>query len=230
MLSGFFSASFRLKLCAMILVFAFFLRLSSPFFIGFSLDMVLFVVSLHIGKFLWLLFRILPPRKKLNNRRLDNMKPRVCRSGLCVINSTPKVGKTFQTAKYPFEKPLKQQLTRNFLIYQVWGLAPIPPPSGSTPKHFVLSEKRPIFAVHKDNLPNDTGELQKISCQGELTEFRHPWQLYSFPTVLIRSSGFLLRLVCLVYLYTSPYPCHKGSKTKHRQKYYQFHNTVILIS
>lgn len=145
----------------MILVFAFFLRLSSPFFIGFSLDMVLFVVSLHIGKFLWLLFRILPPRKKLNNRRLDNMKPRVCRSGLCVINSTPKVGKTFQTAKYPFEKPLKQQLTRNFLIYQVWGLAPIPPPSGSTPKHFVLSEKRPIFAVHKDNLPNDTGELQK---------------------------------------------------------------------
>jgi hypothetical protein len=93
-----------------------------------------------------------------------------------------------------------------------------------------LAEKRPIFAVHKDNLPNDTGELQKISCQGELTEFRHPWQLYSFPTVLIRSSGFLLRLVCLVYLYTSPYPCHKGSKTKHRQKYYQFHNTVILIS
>ena len=87
----------------MILVFAFFLRLSSPFFIGFSLDMVLFVVSLHIGKFLWLLFRILPPRKKLNNRRLDNMKPRVCRSGLCVINSTPKVGKTFQTAKYPLK-------------------------------------------------------------------------------------------------------------------------------
>lgn len=111
----------------MILVFAFFLRLSSPFFIGFSLDMVLFVVSLHIGKFLWLLFRILPPRKKLNNRRLDNMKPRVCRSGLCVINSTPKVGKTFQTAKYPFEKPLKQQLTRNFLIYQVWGACPHSP-------------------------------------------------------------------------------------------------------
>lgn len=214
----------------MILVFAFFLRLSSPFFIGFSLDMVLFVVSLHIGKFLWLLFRILPPRKKLNNRRLDNMKPRVCRSGLCVINSTPKVGKTFQTAKYPFEKPLKQQLTRNFLIYQVWGACPHSPTIRLNTQTLCTFGKKTYIRSTQRQPAERYGRVAKISCQGELTEFRHPWQLYSFPTVLIRSSGFLLRLVCLVYLYTSPYPCHKGSKTKHRQKYYQFHNTVILIS
>ena len=44
-------------------------------------------------------------------------------------------------------------------------------------------KKKTIFAIHKDNLPNDTGELQKTSCLGELTEFRHPWQLsFSYRT------------------------------------------------
>lgn len=125
----------------------------------------------------------------------------------------------------------KKKLLRNFLIYQVWGLAPIPPTIRlNTQTLCTFGKKTYIRSTQRQPAERYGRVAKKISCQGELTEFRHPWQLYSFPTVLIRSSGFLLRLVCLVYLYTSPYPCHKGSKTKHRQKYYQFHNTVILIS
>lgn len=136
--------------------------------------MVLFVVSLHIGKFLWLLFRILPPRKKLNNRRLDNMKPRVCRSGLCVINSTPKVGKTFQTAKYPFEKPLKQQLTRNFLIYQVWGLAPIPHHPAQHPNTLYFRKKTYIRSTQR----------QPAERYGRVAKNKLPGRIDGVPTSL----------------------------------------------
>lgn len=198
-------------------------------FIGFSLDMVLFVVSLHIGKFLWLLFRILPPRKKLNNRRLDNMKPRVCRSGLCVINSTPKVGKTFQTAKYPFEKPLKQQLTRNFLIYQVWGLAPIPPPSGSTPKHFVLSEKD-LYSQYTKTTCRTIRESCKNKLPGRIDGVPTSLAALFFPyrTNTVKRFPSSTGLSCVSV--HKPISLPQGQQDQTQTKYYQFHNTVILIS
>ena len=46
--AAFFSESFRVKLWDMIFTLAFFLRLSEPFFNGLSLQLVIFVLSLHI--------------------------------------------------------------------------------------------------------------------------------------------------------------------------------------
>jgi hypothetical protein len=62
-----------------------FLRLSSPFFFGFSLDMVLFVVSLHIRKFLWLLFRIRPAKNETKQSPVMKYEASSLPSRLCVF-------------------------------------------------------------------------------------------------------------------------------------------------
>lgn len=54
-------------------------------FFGFSLDMVLFVVSLHIRKFLWLLFRIRPAKNETKQSPVMKYEASSLPSRLCVF-------------------------------------------------------------------------------------------------------------------------------------------------
>ena len=80
---------------------------------------------------MWLSFGIRPAKNE--HKRLLILKiqsPLVTAFGLSFFLS-PKVGNSFQTAKHHSKKPTynksKKHLPRNFLVYLVWVLAPIPP-------------------------------------------------------------------------------------------------------
>lgn len=65
----------------------------------------------------------------------------------------------------------KKKLLRNFLIYQVWGFTPIPPPFGSAEECFHTFGKIAIFAVPKQQHTAICGESCKIKSHwSELTE------------------------------------------------------------
>lgn len=73
------------------------------------------------------------------------------------------------------------------------------------------------------------GRVAKNKLPGRIDGVPTSLAAFFFPIVLVRLQSFLLPLVHLVYLHTSPNASHKSCKTKYRQKYYQFHNLVTLI-
>lgn len=152
-------------------------------------------IFVHVKKFSGCICPEQPRTKRC--KPLDNTKPRVTARGFVYL-TLPKSRQKLPNDQISKEKLHFSKLLRNFLIYQVWGRAPIPPPSGTTPKHFILSEKIPIFAVHKDNLPSDTGELQIKAAGVNWQIIRHLQRLsFSYRTGTITK---FLSLVGLPYV------------------------------
>ena len=62
----------------------------------------------------------------------------------------------------------KKKLLRNFLIYQVWGRAPIPPPSGFTPKCFHTFGKKNYICNTQRQPAERYGRVAKNKLPGRI--------------------------------------------------------------